>query len=122
MRNVTFKNALLSDFLGVYARKFKSFFIQIKENMGKNNPSPTFHSSKGAIFLIIFQIIVLILYTYFYRLEEFALAESKDQGKPVKLARNMDITRASYNFRTFAQAWQVKDIHIRIVHTKKIVI
>ena len=27
------------------------------------------------------------------RLEEFALAESKDQGKPVKLAKNMDIPR-----------------------------
>jgi len=40
------------------------------------------------------------------RLEEFALAESKDQGKPVSLARKMDIPRASYNFRKFAYAWQ----------------
>jgi len=40
------------------------------------------------------------------RLEEFALAESRDQGKPVSLARKMDIPRASYNFRKFACAWQ----------------
>ena len=40
------------------------------------------------------------------RLEEFALAESQDQGKPVSLARKMDIPRASYNFRKFAYAWQ----------------
>jgi len=39
-------------------------------------------------------------------LEEFARAESKDQGKPVSLARTMDIPRASYNFRKFAHAWQ----------------
>ena len=32
-------------------------------------------------------------------LEELALAESRDQGKPVSLARNMDIPRASLNFR-----------------------
>jgi len=40
------------------------------------------------------------------RLEELALAESRDQGKPVSLARRMDIPRASTNFRVFAQAWQ----------------
>jgi len=40
------------------------------------------------------------------RLEEFALAESKDQGKPVSLARSMDIPRAVLNFRSFAEAWQ----------------
>ncbi|KAJ3316432.1 Aldehyde dehydrogenase 8 member A1, partial [Gonapodya sp. JEL0774] len=36
------------------------------------------------------------------RLEEFALAESTDQGKPVSLARNVDIPRAVANFRYFA--------------------
>ncbi len=33
---------------------------------------------------------------------EFAQAESKDQGKPVSLARDVDIPRAIYNFRYFA--------------------
>ncbi|KAF8923081.1 betaine-aldehyde dehydrogenase [Dissophora ornata] len=36
------------------------------------------------------------------RREEFAQAESKDQGKPVELARTVDIPRAAYNFRFFA--------------------
>ncbi|CAD5113772.1 DgyrCDS2941 [Dimorphilus gyrociliatus] len=36
------------------------------------------------------------------RLEEFAIAESTDQGKPVSLARAVDIPRAVYNFRFFA--------------------
>ncbi|KAI1288612.1 Aldehyde dehydrogenase 8 member A1 [Mortierella claussenii] len=36
------------------------------------------------------------------RLDEFAHAESKDQGKPVELARTVDIPRAIYNFRFFA--------------------
>ncbi|KAG0221392.1 aldehyde dehydrogenase-like protein 8 family, member A1 [Mortierella sp. GBAus27b] len=36
------------------------------------------------------------------RKEEFAQAESKDQGKPVELARTVDIPRAAYNFRFFA--------------------
>ncbi|KAF9203458.1 Aldehyde dehydrogenase 8 member A1 [Haplosporangium sp. Z 27] len=36
------------------------------------------------------------------RLDEFARAESKDQGKPVELARTVDIPRAVYNFRFFA--------------------
>ncbi len=36
------------------------------------------------------------------RLEEFAQAESRDQGKPVWLARVMDIPRAISNFRFFA--------------------
>jgi len=40
------------------------------------------------------------------QLEDFAVAESKDQGKPVSLARKVDIPRASYNFRKFAQSWQ----------------
>lgn len=38
------------------------------------------------------------------RLEEFARAESRDQGKPVSLARRMDIPRAVDNFRFFASA------------------
>lgn len=36
------------------------------------------------------------------RLQEFAEAESKDQGKPVSLALAVDIPRAVYNFRFFA--------------------
>jgi aminomuconate-semialdehyde/2-hydroxymuconate-6-semialdehyde dehydrogenase len=36
------------------------------------------------------------------RLEEFAEAESKDQGKPFWLARQLDIPRAIDNFRFFA--------------------
>ncbi|KAG0338984.1 Aldehyde dehydrogenase 8 member A1 [Podila humilis] len=36
------------------------------------------------------------------RLDEFAEAESKDQGKPVALARTVDIPRAVHNFRFFA--------------------
>jgi aminomuconate-semialdehyde/2-hydroxymuconate-6-semialdehyde dehydrogenase len=36
--------------------------------------------------------------------ESLALAESKDNGKPVSLARTMDIPRASENFRFFATA------------------
>ncbi len=38
------------------------------------------------------------------RREEFALAESADQGKPVWLAREMDIPRAALNFRFFASS------------------
>ncbi|CAH1247981.1 ALDH8A1 [Branchiostoma lanceolatum] len=34
--------------------------------------------------------------------EEFVQAESRDQGKPVSLARAVDIPRAIYNFRFFA--------------------
>lgn len=38
------------------------------------------------------------------RLEEFAAAESKDNGKPISLSRSVDIPRASSNFRFFANA------------------
>ncbi len=38
------------------------------------------------------------------RLEEFAQVESRDQGKPVSLARTVDIPRAVLNFRFFATA------------------
>lgn len=38
------------------------------------------------------------------RIEEFAEAESIDQGKPISLAKSMDITRAITNFRFFAGA------------------
>jgi aminomuconate-semialdehyde/2-hydroxymuconate-6-semialdehyde dehydrogenase len=38
------------------------------------------------------------------RAEELALAESKDNGKPVKLAAEVDIPRASANMRFFASA------------------
>ncbi|XP_023344685.1 aldehyde dehydrogenase family 8 member A1 isoform X2 [Eurytemora carolleeae] len=40
------------------------------------------------------------------RLDELSLAESMDQGKPVWLAKQMDIPRASHNFRSFAESWQ----------------
>lgn len=40
------------------------------------------------------------------RLEELSQAESKDSGKPLSLARTMDIPRASANFRFFATAIQ----------------
>ncbi|MBK9737439.1 MAG: aldehyde dehydrogenase [Saprospiraceae bacterium] len=36
--------------------------------------------------------------------EEFAVAESRDNGKPISLARTMDIPRAISNFRFFANA------------------
>lgn len=36
------------------------------------------------------------------RLDEFAEAESRDQGKPVALAKQVDIPRAIHNFRYFA--------------------
>jgi len=38
------------------------------------------------------------------RLEEFAEAESKDNGKPITLAKTMDIPRAVSNFKFFAYA------------------
>jgi aminomuconate-semialdehyde/2-hydroxymuconate-6-semialdehyde dehydrogenase len=38
------------------------------------------------------------------RVDEFAAAESQDQGKPVSLAAAVDIPRAIYNFRFFAGA------------------
>jgi len=38
------------------------------------------------------------------RLDDLAAAESRDNGKPVKLARKVDIPRASANFRFFAHA------------------
>eukprot|EP00795_Rhopilema_esculentum_P008611 gene8611-14623_t len=38
------------------------------------------------------------------RLEEFAKAESRDQGKPVWLAKTVDIPRAVHNFRFFSSA------------------
>ncbi|KAM4695133.1 2-aminomuconic semialdehyde dehydrogenase [Discoglossus pictus] len=37
-------------------------------------------------------------------MEEFAQAESKDQGKTVTFARTIDIPRAAYNFRFFASS------------------
>ena len=38
------------------------------------------------------------------KLEEFAEAESQDQGKPVWLAKTVDIPRAVHNFRFFSSA------------------
>lgn len=40
------------------------------------------------------------------RMDEFVRAESKDSGKPVKLARAVDIPRAVSNFRFYASAVQ----------------
>jgi acyl-CoA reductase-like NAD-dependent aldehyde dehydrogenase len=37
-------------------------------------------------------------------LDEFARAESLDQGKPLFLSKNIEIPRAAYNFRFFASA------------------
>ena len=36
------------------------------------------------------------------RLDELAEVESRDQGKPLWLAKKVDIPRAAYNFRYFA--------------------
>ena len=36
------------------------------------------------------------------KLEEFVVAESRDNGKPLSVARMVDIPRAVYNFRFFA--------------------
>ena len=36
------------------------------------------------------------------RIDEFALAESRDQGKPVWLAKVVDMNRVCHNFRFFA--------------------
>ncbi len=38
------------------------------------------------------------------KLDEFAVAESKDNGKPMSLARSVDIPRAASNFNFFAKA------------------
>ena len=38
------------------------------------------------------------------RLEEFAIAESNDQGKPLFISLNAEMPRAVYNFRFFAAA------------------
>ena len=40
------------------------------------------------------------------QLDDFALAESLDQGKPVSLAKSVDIPRAAWNFRYFARLIQ----------------
>jgi aminomuconate-semialdehyde/2-hydroxymuconate-6-semialdehyde dehydrogenase len=40
------------------------------------------------------------------RMDEFVAAESKDNGKPQKLARAVDIPRAVSNFRFYASALQ----------------
>lgn len=48
------------------------------------------------------------------RAAEFALAESRDTGKPLRLARQMDIPRAVQNFRFFAGAirHERSDLHV----------
>jgi acyl-CoA reductase-like NAD-dependent aldehyde dehydrogenase len=40
------------------------------------------------------------------RIDEFAAAESRDQGKPVWLAKLVDIPRVCHNFRFYASACQ----------------
>lgn len=49
---------------------------------------------------ILYKISELIL----EKLEDLAAAESKDNGKPVSLAKKVDIPRAAHNFRFFATA------------------
>jgi aminomuconate-semialdehyde/2-hydroxymuconate-6-semialdehyde dehydrogenase len=41
--------------------------------------------------------------------EEFALAESRDTGKPLALATNVDIDRGIHNFRFFADVLLAKE-------------
>lgn len=50
------------------------------------------------------EILLSIANTIDNRLEALADAESRDNGKPVSLARSVDIPRASANFRFFATA------------------
>lgn len=50
------------------------------------------------------QLLMKIADTLETRLEEFVIAESRDNGKPQSLARAIDIPRAIYNFRFFATA------------------
>lgn len=52
------------------------------------------------------------------RLDDFAEAESKDNGKPISLARSVDIPRAISNFRFFARAitqWSSESHHMASV-------
>ena len=37
----------------------------------------------------------------------FTIKQCHSQGKPVNLAKKMDIPRASINFRVFAQVWSL---------------
>lgn len=46
----------------------------------------------------------LIAQGIFNKLDDFVIAESKDTGKPIALARRMDIPRAISNFNFFADA------------------
>lgn len=50
------------------------------------------------------RLLLAIAQTIENRLEEFAQAESVDTGKPLSLARSLDIPRAVHNFRFFATA------------------
>ena len=43
------------------------------------------------------------------RSEEFALAESRDTGKPLALSTNVDIDRGVHNFRFFADVLMAKE-------------
>ena len=59
------------------------------------------------------------------KLEEFVVAESRDNGKPLSVARMVDIPRAIYNFRFFAtsilhctNAWVYSDVHFYL-HSSK---
>ncbi len=51
-----------------------------------------------------FAILMLLVSLIERDLESLALAESKDNGKPVSLARSVDIPRAAANFRFYATA------------------
>ena len=46
-------------------------------------------------------------------LEKFAIAESKDNGKPLSVSRSVDIPRAIHNFRFFASAIQSAKTYAR---------
>ncbi|RKO96017.1 ALDH-like protein, partial [Caulochytrium protostelioides] len=49
------------------------------------------------------KILLLIAAGIEAQLEAFAVAESEDQGKPISVARQIDIPRAIHNFRYFGQ-------------------
>ena len=54
------------------------------------------------------------------RIDEFALAESRDTGKPITLAKNMDVARAVSNFRFFAQAVRQQSTKAHLMSNKTI--
>ena len=55
------------------------------------------------------------------RAEEFARAESRDQGKPLWMARTVDIPRGIHNFRIYAKclSYDTDKLIIIILFSKK---